>query len=211
MNAPEATAKTRPARKRNATARKYPAKKIPSASSLGQGFSTQATLRAAAILEVLAGERTPRQAAAVLSMTLPNFYIVERKALQGLVKACEPQPKGPPAPGPERKLETLESELARCKRECQRHEALVRATQRAVGLPAQPAPATPKEKPGENGRIRRRRRPVVRALRAARTLRQNSSGSAASAELQPAGMPGGVASPQTPISAKEMEHVAALG
>ena len=211
MNTAETTTTTRLAPKRSAAAKKHLAKKIPPASSLGQGFSTQATLRAAAILEVLAGERTPRQAAAVLSMTLPNFYIVERKALQGLVKACEPQPKGPPAPGPERKLETLESELARCKRECQRHEALVRATQRAVGLPAQPAPAAQKEKQGENGSARRRRRrPVVRALRAARTLRQNSSGSAASAELQPMSIPGEAASPST-TCAKETEHVAALG
>src|SRR6185503_15600158 len=121
-------------RPRQKPAVRKPAVKKPStASSLGQGVSTAASQRAAVILEVLGGERTPQQAAAVLSMSLPNFYIVERKALQGLLKACEPQPKGPPAPGPERRVEALELELARCRRECQRRDALVRATQKAVG------------------------------------------------------------------------------
>ena len=210
MNAPEAATKTRAAPKQRTAKRTYPAKKLPLASSLGQGFTSQASQRAAAILEVLAGERTPRQAAIALSMTLPNFYIVERKALNGLVKACEPQPKGPPAPGPERKLEALESELARCKRECQRQEALVRATQRAVGLPAQPTPTAQKDKPGDKkGGIRRRRRPVVRALRHARTLRQNSSSLEGTSQLEPMATSGGTDSPT--MCQKEMDHVAAVG
>ena len=204
MNAPEAVSKN------GKTPKKHPGKKLPGATELGHGFSVQATQRAAAILEVLAGERTPQQAAAVLSMSLVNFYIVERKALQGLVKACEPQPKGPPAPGPERKLEVLQLELARCKRECQRQEALVRATQRAVGLPPQPTPQTQKGKPGEkNGVRRRRRRPVVRALRAARTLRQKSTGPVAPGELQPVTLSDGGL--PTSICEKETEHVAAIG
>jgi hypothetical protein len=212
MNAPETLTKIGPAPSKNTPQKKYPVKKLPNAGSLGQGCSAQASVRAAAILEVLAGERTPQQAAAVLAMSLPNFYIVERKALQGLVKACEPQPKGkrPPASGPERKLEALESELARCKRECQRHEALVRATQRAVGLPAPPAPAA-KDKPGDKaGLRRRRRRPVVRALRHARTLRQNSSSLEATAELEPVATSGGTGSPTTTCE-KETEYVAAIG
>lgn len=209
MNAPETATKTRPAKQRNAK-KNHPAKKLPLASSLGRGFTSQASQRAAAILEVLAGERTPQQAAAALSMSLPNFYIVERKALNGLVKACEPQPKGPPAPGPERKLEALASELARCKRECQRHEALVRATQRAVGLPAQPAPVQ-KDKPGEKkSGIRRRRRPVVRALRHARTLRQNSSSLESGSPLEPLATSGGIDAPATTCQ-KEMEHGTAVG
>jgi hypothetical protein len=205
MNGSEVNGKTRPAPEK-----KVPIKKPPNASCLGQGVSAPASQRAAAILEVLAGERTPQQAAAALSMSLPNFYIVERKALQGLLKACEPQPKGPPAPGPERKVEALEAELARCRRECQRQEALVRATQRTVGLPASASPPTRKEKPGEKiGVRRRRRRPVVRALRAARTLRQNSSGSAPPAELKTLATEEGTLLPTS--CEKETEHVAACG
>jgi hypothetical protein len=213
MNASDANAKTGRVPKKKDPAQKQkpkPKQKLPNASCLGQGVSFAASQRAAAILEVLAGERTPRQAAAVLSMSLPNFYIVERKALQGLLKACEPQPKGPPAPGPERKVEVLELQLARCKRECQRQEALVRATQRTVGLPVSPSPPTGKEKTGEkNGVRRRRRRPVVRALRAARTLRQNSSGSAPPAELKTLATEEGTLLPTT--CEKETEHVAACG
>lgn len=194
----------------SAQTRKYRVKKPPTAGSLGQGVSALASQRAAAILEVLAGERTPQEAATVLSMSLPYFYILERKALEGLLKACEPQPKGPPAPGPERKLEALEMELARCRRECQRQEALVRATQRTVGLPASPSQPTTKDKAGnKNGVRRRRRQPVVRALRAARTVRQNSTGSAPPAELQPLAVEDKTSLPAT--CEKETEHVAASG
>jgi hypothetical protein len=194
----------------SAPKRKYRVKKPPTASSLGQGVSALASQRAAAILEVLAGERTPQEAATVLTMSLPYFYILERKALEGLLKACEPQPKGPPAPGPERKLEALEAELARCRRECQRQEALVRATQRTVGLPASPSQPTSKDKvANKNGVRRRRRQPVVRALRAARTLRQNSTGSAPPAELQPLAEEDKTSLPTT--CEKETEHVAASG
>lgn len=205
MNGPDKTRKTRRApRSRPAkTAIKTPA----TAASLGRGASAVASQRAAAILEVLAGERTPQQAAAALSMSLPYFYLVERKALQGLILACEPQPKGPPAPGPERQIEALEAELARCRRECQRQEALVRATQRAVGLPA-PQPPAPKNG-DKNGVRRRRRRPVARALRAARIVRENSSGSASTAGLQPLS-----ADERTSLATlceKETEHVAAPG
>jgi hypothetical protein len=202
MNAPDTTTKSRRVPKRPA------AKQPAAAKSLGQGLSAAARQRAAAILEVLAGERTPQQAAAALSISLPYFYLVERKALQGLVKACEPQPKGPPAPGPERKLAALELELARCRRECQRQEALSRATQRAVGLPA--PPSQPMAKVGDKKGVRRRhRRPVVRALRAAQTLRQNSSGSAPPAELQT--LPTEVEASLPTSCEKEMEHVAARG
>lgn len=164
------TAPSTPARR----AAHRPPKKPPAAGTFGQGVSSQASQRAAVILESLAGERTAQQAAAALSMTVTNFYLLERKALQGLLRACEPQPKGPPKPGPERKLEQLQRELARCQRECQRQAALVRATQRAVGIPAPPPVRDAAKATGKKG-SRRRRRVEVRALRAARVLRQNSA------------------------------------
>ena len=145
--------------------------------ALGQGASNEANRRAAAILEVLAGERTPGQVATALGLSLPYFYLLERKALNGLVRSCEPQPKGPPGPTAADQLTKAERRLARSERECQRLAALVRVTQRAVGLPAAGPPPKETKPTTKSGQPRRRRRPVVRALRAAEALRKNSSGS----------------------------------
>lgn len=144
---------------------------------LGKNSSSEANRRAAIVLEVLAGIRTPGQAAEALKLSVNYYYVLERKALQGLLAACRPSPKGPPGPSLERQLQQLQLQLAQCRNECQRQAALVRATQRAVGLPA---PAAPKPQPSKKSdakttRKRRRRRPSVRALRAAAKLRQNSA------------------------------------
>jgi hypothetical protein len=182
---------------------KKPPVRAAAASCLGQGRSAEACRRAAAVLEVLAGERTPQQAAAVLSMSVNYFYLLERKALQGLLRGCEPQAKGPPPPSAERKLAALECELARCRRECQRQAALVRATQRAVGLPASPAPEAPKTG-GKTGPRRRRRRATVRALRAAQIVRKNSTSPPGPPELEQSSAEEGP--PASASSVKETEH-----
>lgn len=149
---------------------------LGSAQNLGQQASAEANRRAAGILEALAGVRSAPEVAAALGLSLPYYYLLERKALDGLVRACEAQPKGPPGPSAEEQLARVERELVQARRECQRLTALVRVTQRAVGL-APPA-AGKDAKPGAGGPSRRRRRPVARALRAADTLRKNSSGPA---------------------------------
>jgi hypothetical protein len=135
--------------------------------------------RAAAILEVLGGLRTPSEAAEVLKISLTHYYVLERKALRGLVAACESQPKGPRVPTAEQQVATLKRQLAQCQRECMRQAALVRATQRAVGLPAATcakAKRTAQKTKAGAGTKRPRRKPTVRALRAVDVLRKNSSG-----------------------------------
>jgi hypothetical protein len=129
-----------------------------------QQQSKEAKQRAAAILEVLAGGRTPTEAAQALGVSLGRYYLLEDAALAGLVAACEPQPRGQ-RPDSARRLAALERECERWRRQCLRQQALVRAAQRSIGLAAPPAPA-PKAKG------KRRRRPVVRALTAAQRLRQ---------------------------------------
>jgi hypothetical protein len=47
-----------------------------------------------AILEVLAGLRTPAEAAQSLQISLPRYYVLETRALEGLVAGCEPKPLG---------------------------------------------------------------------------------------------------------------------
>ena len=143
------------------------------------GAGTEAKRAAAVILEVLAGVRTPTAAAAVLAIRLPRYYLLEQRAVQGLVSACEPRPRGR-VMSADRRLARLERELAVTRRELGRQQALARTTQRAVGLVAACSPAstvTSKLKGGSNGPKRPQRKPSVRALRAARLLQGADSGS----------------------------------
>lgn len=120
---------------------------------------------AAVVLDVLAGSRTPPQAAEALGVSLPRYYQLEARALGGLVAACESRPRGR-RPDVEAELTTVRKELDRVKRELARAQSLVRLTQRTIGV-APPAPA----KPGK-----RKRKPVVRALRRAEQWHAEASG-----------------------------------
>jgi hypothetical protein len=117
---------------------------------------------AAAILECLAGLRTPGSAAESLKVSLPRYYQLETRALQGMLAACEPRPVGR-VKTPANALATLQRECGRWRQECARQQALVRAMQRAIGLAAAPVKT--------DGSKRRQRRPMVRALRAIEGLR----------------------------------------
>src|SRR5262245_22059320 len=130
------------------------------ASGPAGGAGRDARRRAAVLLEVLAGGRTPAQAAQALGLSLPRYYQLEAAALRGLVEACEPQPRG--------RARSAEVELARL-------QGLVRLTQRAVGLPP---PAPP---PASKAKGRKPRRPVARALRAAARLQEPEADGAADA------------------------------
>jgi hypothetical protein len=137
--------------------------KPPSLRTVGsKGESAEAKRLAAVVLEVLAGARTPSAAALELGISLPRYYVLEARALEGLLRALEPRPRGPRRTL-ERERARLECELKRAERERARGEALLRAQRRALGL--DPPPAAKKE-PGK-----RRRRPSSRALRAAAVLR----------------------------------------
>ena len=163
-------------------------------ASSALGGSSAARRQACAILEVLAGARRPLEAAQALQTSLPRYYQLERRALLGLLAACEPAPRGPRL-DPTRKLAALERENQRLRRECDRQQALVRLTQRSLGLvlPAPKAtPAKGTEPPAkENGakRHRRPRRPSVRALKMARTLEGAPEAEGAAVALPPASVP----------------------
>ena len=133
---------------------------------------------AAAILEVLAGVRTPTEAAAALSLSVPRYYLWEQRALEGLVRACEPRPKGQ-VMSQRHQITVLEKEVARLRQDCARQQALVRASQRTIGLAASAPPTTkstikagPKAaaKTAAGGKAKRKRRPVARALKAVAAL-----------------------------------------
>lgn len=138
-------------------------------SSNGAEPTAEAHRRAAVILEVLAGVRTAPEGAAALKISVNYYYLMERQAMRGLVAGCEPRPKGK-RPNHERELAALRQALERSQRDCQRQAALVRVTQRAVGLPVTPAPdpAARKKPPRGKKGAPRRRTTSVRALRLAR-------------------------------------------
>jgi hypothetical protein len=135
------------------------------------GRSEEARKIGAAILEVLAGARTPTDAATDLGVSLPRYYQLEARGLEGLVQACEPRERGRKKT-PENDLEKTRRELGKLQRECARNQALLRVAQRTVGLSSPPkAPAKP-----EPGRKRKKRRATARALKAAEVLKREAGG-----------------------------------
>lgn len=129
------------------------------------GGSRDARRLTAVILEVLAGGRTPAEAATALGVSVPRYYALESRALQGLVAACEPRARGRQR-SPERELAALRVEVERLQRQSARAQALLRLSQRAVGV------AAPADKPARAAAGKRRvRKPVARALKAASKLR----------------------------------------
>jgi hypothetical protein len=134
-------------------------------ADLGKERGVEAKKLAAAILEVLAGARTPTEAATALELSVPRYYQVEAQALRGLLEACEPKPRGR-VRLEKTELETLRKENQRLQRELTRHQSLARAAQRAAGL-SPPAPGV--NKAGKKPRKRR----VARALSVAARLQED--------------------------------------
>jgi hypothetical protein len=135
-------------------------------ANLGKDRGAEAKRLAAAILEVLAGARTPTEAATALGLSVPRYYQVEAQALRGLLAACEPKPKGRVRTA-ETEVAALHKENQRLQRELTRHQSLARAAQRAVGL----SPPSPVSKTGKKPRKRR----VARALNVAERLKQETA------------------------------------
>lgn len=136
-----------------------------------QGGTCEANRLAVVILEVLAGGRTPLEAATAMGVALPRYYQLEIRALQGLVAALEPRPKVR-KPSPEGRIAQLEKTLGESRRECARQQALVRAAERGLGI--KPSTAVEGKPAGKDKSGRRKRRPTVRALKAVKVLAQES-------------------------------------
>jgi hypothetical protein len=135
-------------------------------ADLGKDRGAQAKQLAAAILEVLAGARTPTEAATALELSVPRYYQLEAQALRGMLEACEPKRVHRGRKG-KTEVETLQEENRRLQRELTRHQALARAAQRTIGL-SPPAPAV-------NGSKKPRKRRVARALSVAERLKQEAT------------------------------------
>jgi len=150
----------------------------------------EARRRAAVVFEVLGGLRTPSDAARELGMTLPRYYALEKRALEGAVAACAvPRRKGRQR-SPAKEMDHLRAQVSRLERESSRNLAMARAMRRTAGLsapsPAVKAKAAPQGKnvlsdaDKDDGKKRRKRRPSARALAVAHALRGGASAESAS-------------------------------
>ena len=98
-------------------------------------------------------------------MSLPRCYHFEANGLQGLVAGCTPEPKGRLV-NPAHAATALRRDNQRLQRELGRQQALLRLTQRGLGVTPPTKPVTKKG---------RRRKPVVRALTLAARLQPETA------------------------------------
>jgi len=121
--------------------------------------SDAARRHAALLLEAWSGVRTTQAASEAMGVAVTRFYQLEARALQMIVAAMEPRPRGRQRTA-ESEVTKLKADKQRLMRDVERLQSLYRTAQRALGI----AVARPPEKP-ENASAggKRRRGPRKRA------------------------------------------------
>ena len=121
--------------------------------------SDAARRQAALLLEVWSGVRTTQAASEAMGIAMPRFYQLEARALQMMVSAMEPRPRGRRRTS-ESELGKLKAEKQRLQRDLERFQALYRTSQRSLGVAIAKSPPSPNNAaPGG----KRRRGPRKRA------------------------------------------------
>jgi hypothetical protein len=135
--------------------------------------STEAKRLGAVVLEVLCGLRDAQDGARAMGVSANRYYQLETRALQGLIAALEPRPKGRRWSA-EDKLAGVEKEKQRLEQEVGRLQALLRAAQRSMGIPALPKRQKGGKLGGKNQArgVKRRLRSVARGLKRIEELQQ---------------------------------------
>jgi hypothetical protein len=127
---------------------------------------------AALMLEAWSGVRSTQSASDAMGVALPRFYQLEARALQMVVAAMEPRPRGRQVT-PESEIGKLKAETKRLQRDVERYQALYRTAQRALGLVVAKTPA-PGENPAPGGKRRRGPRKKARGQAVAAVLLGNA-------------------------------------
>ena len=133
----------------------------------GESAHGDARRKAAVILEVLAGLRSATVASETLGLALARYYVLERRAVSGMVAALGPRPRGRPRTDEER-VRQLTCEVERLRAEVARLEALHRLSQRAIGVAGESRSghgASPARWQPSQGRSRARTKRVLARLR----------------------------------------------
>ena len=142
--------------------------------------SEPARKAAAAVLQVMAGLKTPAEASGAIGVSINRYYQLETRALSAMVRALEPLPRGRRR-APEAEIERLTKEINRAERETSRYQALLRASQKAMGLAPTPSKERDSKPAAADGKKARRPR-----MRAKTVIRQLSAATPAPAGPTPA-------------------------
>ncbi|HLT03296.1 MAG TPA: hypothetical protein VK001_14025 [Geminicoccaceae bacterium] len=134
---------------------KAKAKAIPMGPKAVRG-SEAARRLAALLLEAWCGVRTTQSASEGMGVAITRFYQLEARALQAVVQAMEPRPRGRQKSAAS-ELAGLRRERQKLSREVERYQTLYRAAQRALGV------AESRPQPGKDASGKRRRRPRQRS------------------------------------------------
>ena len=116
------------------------------------------------ILETLSGTCTTGEAAERMQISLSRYYQLETRALQGMLSALEPRPRGPRRTK-DAEIKALKAEKREVERELRRAMSLLRAASRSVGVKA-------KKKGAKKKRARRR----ARGATVLATIREEADG-----------------------------------
>jgi hypothetical protein len=121
--------------------------------------SEAARRKAALLLEAWSGVRSTQSASEAMGVAVTRFYQLEARALQLIVSAMEPRPRGRQTTL-ESELHKLRQERQRLVRDVERYQALYRTSQRALGVVVAKSPDGAKNPaPGQ----RRKRGPRQKA------------------------------------------------
>jgi len=124
--------------------------------------SPQARKHACVLLEVLSGLKGPGEAAEALSISLPRYYVLEARALEGFVKALEPRERGPGPASIESRLAQARKESETLRRELTRTQSMLRLARKAAGLPSEKRSPSGKGKKPKRRKVNRTRRVMER-------------------------------------------------
>jgi len=120
--------------------------------------SPEARKCACALLEVLSGLKGPAEAAEELTVSLPRYYVLEARALEGFVKALEPRERGPGPASLESRLAESKRESAELRRELTRAQSMLRMARKAAGLTPERKAASGDEKKPKRRKVNRTKR-----------------------------------------------------
>ncbi len=155
---------------------KKPVRQQPMGPKAVRG-SDAARRTAALMLEVWSGVRTTQSASDAMGVAVTRFYQLEARALQMVVSAMEPRPRGRQKTA-ESELSKLRAEKQRLQRDVERFQALYRTSQRSLGV-AVAKPAEPAKNAEPGGKRRRGPRRKARGQAVAKVLLGNAPPSGA--------------------------------